>query len=64
MDAIISVGYLVKSIRGTQFRQRANKVLKEYLLRGFSINQRLLDLENPLIIAGDFCRHLSIIVFQ
>ena len=33
-DVIISVGYRVKSIRGTQFRQWANKVLKEYLLQG------------------------------
>ena len=48
LDVIISVGYRVKSIRGTQFRQWANKVLKEYLLRGVSINQRLLDLENRM----------------
>ena len=34
LDVIISVGYRVKSIRGTQFRQWANKVLKEYLLKG------------------------------
>ena len=33
LDVIISVGYRVKSIRGTQFRQWANKVLKEYLLK-------------------------------
>lgn len=38
LDVIISVGYRVKSIRGTQFRQWANKVLKEYLLKGYSIN--------------------------
>lgn len=42
LDVIISVGYRVKSVRGTQFRQWANKVLKEYLLRGYSVNQRLL----------------------
>lgn len=41
LDVIISVGYRVKSVRGTQFRQWANKVLKEYLLRGYAINQRL-----------------------
>ena len=46
LDVIISVGYRVKSIRGTQFRQWANKVLKEYLLRGYSINQRLMHIEN------------------
>ena len=48
LDVIISVGYRVKSQRGTQFRQWANKVLKEYLLRGYSINQRLKDLEEKV----------------
>lgn len=37
LDVIISVGYRVKSIRGTQFRQWANSVLKEYLLKGYSM---------------------------
>lgn len=45
LDVIISVGYRVKSHRGTQFRQWANQVLKEYLLKGYSINQRLSDME-------------------
>ena len=45
LDVIISVGYRVKSIRGTQFRQWANTVLKEYLLKGYSVNQRLNRLE-------------------
>ena len=48
LDVIISVGYRVKSKRGTQFRQWANKVLKEYLLNGYSINRRLLDLEHTV----------------
>lgn len=48
LDVIISVGYRVKSKRGVQFRQWANKVLKEYLLRGYSINQRLISLENRI----------------
>ena len=48
LDVIISVGYRVKSIRGTQFRQWANKILKEYLLRGYSVNQRLLNLEERM----------------
>lgn len=48
LDVIISVGYRVKSIRGTQFRQWANKVLKEYLLRGYSVNQRLLHMERRI----------------
>lgn len=45
LDVIISVGYRVKSVRGTQFRQWANKILKEYLLKGYSINHRLNDME-------------------
>ena len=48
LDAILSVGYRVNSRNATVFRQWANKVLKEYLLRGFIINQRLLDLENRI----------------
>ncbi len=48
LDIIISVGYRVKSVRGTQFRQWANKVLKDYLLRGYSINQRIMDLEGRM----------------
>lgn len=48
LDVIISVGYRVKSIRGTQFRQCANKVLRDYLLRGYSINQRLLYMESRI----------------
>lgn len=46
LDVIISVGYRVKSIRGTQFRQWANSVLKEYLLKGYSVNRRLSELEH------------------
>ena len=48
LDVIISVGYRVKSVRGTQFRQWANKVLKDYLLRGYAINQRLIELSDRL----------------
>lgn len=48
LDVIISVGYRVKSIRGTQFRIWANKVLKDYLLRGYSVNQRLLYMESRI----------------
>jgi len=46
LDVIISVGYRVKSLRGTQFRIWANKVLKEYLLKGHAINNRLERIEN------------------
>ena len=46
LDVIISVGYRVKSKRGTQFRQWANKVLKNYIIHGYSVNQQLqLDLQ-------------------
>ncbi|MBO4572993.1 MAG: virulence RhuM family protein [Clostridia bacterium] len=42
LDVIISVGYRVKSIRGTQFRIWANKILKEYMIKGFAMNDELL----------------------
>lgn len=48
LDVIISVGYRVNTLRGVQFRQWANKILKEYLLRGYSVNQRLLTLEDKI----------------
>lgn len=48
LDVIISVGYRVKSTRGTQFRIWANKVLKEYLLKGYSINQHINILERKV----------------
>ena len=48
LDAIISVGYRVNSILGVKFRQWATKILKEYLLRGYSINDRLNQLEDTL----------------
>ena len=48
LDVIISVGYRVKSKRGVQFRQWANKVLKEYMIRGYSVNHQLLHLEHRI----------------
>ena len=48
LDVIISVGYRVKSLRGTQFRQWANKVIKDYMLRGYAVNQRLLAVEERM----------------
>ena len=41
LDVIISVGYRIKSLRGTAFRRWATKVLKEYMLKGYAINQQL-----------------------
>ena len=51
LDVIISVGYRVKSIRGTRFRQWANRILKEYLLNGYSINRRFEYIEQRLSTA-------------
>ena len=45
LDVIISVGYRVKSKRGTKFRQWANRILKEYLLKGYVVNSRIVALE-------------------
>ena len=45
LDVIISVGYRVKSKRGVQFRQWANRILKEYLLHGYAFNQRFEGIE-------------------
>ena len=48
LDAIISIGFRVNSKRGILFRQWANKVLKDYLLKGYSINRRLSELEQTV----------------
>lgn len=45
LDMVISIGYRVKSKEGVEFRQWANKVLKEHLLRGYSINRQLVALQ-------------------
>ena len=50
LDVIISVGYRIKSTQGTRFRQWANKVIKEYLLKGHCINPRLTAIERRLDI--------------
>jgi hypothetical protein len=48
LDLIISVGYRVKSTRGIQFRIWANKVLKDYLLKGYALSQRFERIENEV----------------
>ena len=48
LDVILSVGYRVNSINATRFRQWANKVLKEYLLRGYAVNKRIELLEDRI----------------
>lgn len=53
LDVIISVGYRVKSKRGTQFRIWANQILKNYLLKGYAVNQRIENLEKRVSSAED-----------
>lgn len=48
LDVIISVGYRVKSIVGTKFRQWANSVLRQYLLRGYAVHQQLILMESRI----------------
>ena len=48
LDVVISVGYRVKSVQGTRFRQWATGVLKEYLIRGYAVNARLNQLEDKM----------------
>lgn len=48
LDVILSVGYRVNSVNATMFRRWANQVLKEYLLRGYSVNQRLMQIEDRI----------------
>ena len=48
LDVILSVGNRVNSVNATMFRRWANQVLKEYLLRGYSVNQRLMQIEDRI----------------
>ena len=48
LDVIISVGYRVKSKRGTKFRQWANRILKEYIIRGYVLNRQIRMLEDRM----------------
>ncbi|HMR83579.1 MAG TPA: RhuM family protein [Niabella sp.] len=48
LDAILSVGYRVNSKRGTQFRIWANRILKNYLLKGYAINNRMNRIEDKV----------------
>ena len=52
LDVIISVGYRVKSLNGTKFRRWANNVLKQYILKGYAINQRMIDIEQKMAEQG------------
>ncbi len=62
LDMIISVGYRVNSMRGTQFRIWANKILKDYLIKGYAINQQvkvaqLEDLKNTVRLLSNVIEH-------
>ena len=48
LDAILSIGYRVNSLNATKFRQWANKILKDYLLKGYVTNQRITVLEHQV----------------
>ena len=52
LDVIISVGYRVNSIHATKFRQWANRVLKDYLIKGYAINYRLAKIEHTMEVQG------------
>jgi len=57
LDVIISVGYRVKSKRGTQFRIWATRVLREHLVRGYTVNERRLrELNQTIRLIGDVAR--------
>ncbi len=68
LDVIISVGYRIKSKQGTQFRIWANKILKDYLIKGFSINElkirqqkeQLKELQNSVKILGNVLNYKAL----
>ena len=65
LDVIISVGYRVKSLRGTQFRIWANRVLKEYLIQGYAINcnaksEQLEELKRTIAVMSDVLASKSV----
>ena len=65
LDVIISVGYRVKSKRGTAFRIWANKILKEYLVKGYAVNDRIRrdqisELRQLIQVVGRAIEHLPL----
>lgn len=60
LDAILSVGYRVNSKRGTQFRQWATQRLKDYLLKGYALNQRMNRIENTVETLADKVNHIDL----
>ena len=64
LDVIISVGYRVKSKRGTQFRQWASKILKDYLLHGYSFNYQLLRLQENVKTHDNLLQQIQLSLAQ
>lgn len=72
LDVIISVGYRVKSLRGTQFRIWANNVLKDYLVRGYALNekrlqeqlQRFENLKQSIRLIENIARHKALSITE
>ncbi len=62
LDAILSIGYRVNSKNATLFRKWANTILKEYLLNGYSLNQRINDIESR--IDRRLCEHDKILTYH
>lgn len=60
LDVIISVGYRVNSIRGTQFRIWANNILKDYLLKGYSLNKRMNRIEDKVESLSDKIQQIDL----
>lgn len=60
LDAILSVGYRVNSKRGTQFRVWASKVLKDFLMKGYALNQRIDTIENKYENLSKEVKHISL----
>ena len=68
LDVIISVGYRIKSKRGTQFRIWANEIIKEYLIKGYSLNEKKLkqktdqlqELQNSVKILGEVLNYKTL----
>jgi hypothetical protein len=60
LDAILSVGYRVNSKRGTQFRIWANRVLKDYLVKGYAINNRMNRLEDNIETLKDKVQYIDL----
>ena len=59
LDMILSVGYRVKSDKGIIFRKWANKILKDYMLKGYAINQRRLDYLEKTVKLIDIANHID-----